>query len=181
MVTDDTDKLKLRSEPKVSPDTVMTELNNSTRLEIVGGFVCVHSDETGDSYWFWQVEVISTGEIGWVAEGDASHYFLEPLALVAAPTTAVCTDAVTRVSIGQQVTVVTDDTDKLKLRNSPVMSPDTVVGELDKSTKLKILDGPVCAYSEETAIYYWLWKVVVLSNGKTGWVAEGDFFRYFIE
>jgi hypothetical protein len=53
--------------------------------------------------------------------------------------------------------------------------------DLDKFTKLNILDGPVCAYSNETSIYYWFWKVEVLPRGEIGWVAEGDFFRYFIE
>ena len=62
-----------------------------------------------------------------------------------------------------------------------MISPDTVVMELDKFTKLNILDGPVCAYSEETSIYYWLWKVKVFPGGQIGWVAEGDFFSYFIE
>ena len=44
------------------------ELDQFTQLSIVQGPVCVYSDETGTSYWFWQVKVISSGEIGWVAE-----------------------------------------------------------------------------------------------------------------
>jgi len=117
-----------------------------------------------------------------VAEGDSSHYFIE--ASIPVPTATVLTcvgvDA-PRVAIGQQVTVITEDTDQLQLRRSPVISPDTVMMELVNSTKLNVLDGPVCAYSEETSIYYWLWKVEVLPSGIIGWVAEGDFFRHFIE
>jgi len=50
VVSDNLDKLKLRSEPKVSPDTIIRELDQSTLLKIVSGFVCVHSDETETSY-----------------------------------------------------------------------------------------------------------------------------------
>ncbi len=61
------------------------------------------------------------------------------------PTTGVdCPGApALHVAIGQQVTVVVDDTDKLKLRETPEISPDTEVKGLDKFTQLKILDGPL--------------------------------------
>jgi hypothetical protein len=29
------------------------------------------------SYWLWKVKVISSGKVGWVAEGDGQHYYLE--------------------------------------------------------------------------------------------------------
>jgi len=154
VMADDSDKLKLRSNPGISPDTVTRELDQFTQLTVVQGPVCVYSDETGTFYWFWKVKVISSGEIGWVAEGDSVHYFIESSTPVVEATAVVCTDAVTRVAIGQKVTVITEDTDKLKLRKTPVLSPDTVVMELDKFTKLTSLDGPVCAYSEETSICY---------------------------
>jgi antitoxin component of MazEF toxin-antitoxin module len=185
VLVDNSDKLKLRSEPRISADTVIRELDQSTQLSITQGPVCVHSDESGTSYWFWQVNVLSSGETGWVAEGDSLHYFMEDSTAVAAvdtPTALVCTNMdAPRVVIGQQVTVVTENTDKLKLRENPVFSPNTVLMELDQFTKLNILEGPVCAYSNETKIYYWLWKVQVIPGGETGWVAEGDFFRTFIE
>ena len=85
------------------------------------------------------------------------------------------------VTIGQQVTVIVDDTDKLKLRETPEISPDTEVRGLDKFTQLEILDGPVCASSTDPEVSYWFWKVEVISTGEIGWVAEGDSSNYFIE
>ena len=77
VVSDNTDKLKLRSEPKISADTVIRDLDTSTQLKILGGLVCVQSPDATTSYWFWMVQVVSTGETGWVAEGDSTHYFIE--------------------------------------------------------------------------------------------------------
>lgn len=71
------DKLKLRSKPEISSETVILELDQYSLLEILEGPECVFSPETGDSYWFWKVKVLSSGEVGWVAEGDASHYYIE--------------------------------------------------------------------------------------------------------
>lgn len=187
----DLDKLKLRSEPKISPDTVLMELDTSTRLNIVGGFVCVHSDETGTSYWFWKVEVLPLGVTGWVAEGDAQHYFiavsteLQSLTAIAFSNTveaSPCANALKpRVMRGEQVSVITEDIDKLKLRSEPKTSPDTIKMELNKATQLKIIDGPICVFSQDAGAYYWFWMVAVLPNGEVGWVAEGDSIRYFIE
>lgn len=85
------------------------------------------------------------------------------------------------VAIGQEVTVVVDDTDKLKLRETPEISPDMEVTVLDKLTFLKILEGPVCVSSTDPEVSYWFWKVEVISTGEIGWVAEGDSSNYFIE
>lgn len=84
------------------------------------------------------------------------------------------------VKIGQQVTVLVEDWDKLKLRSEPEISSDTVLMELAQYSQLKILDGPICVYSAETGDSYWFWKVTVISGGETGWVAEGDYSHYFI-
>ena len=183
VVADDTDRLKLRSEARISPETVMMELDQFSQLKILEGFVCVHSDETQTSYWFWKVRVIPTGEVGWVSEGDSSHYFIETTSGQPLPASdSICPGApAPHVAIGQEVTVVVVDTDKLKLRSEPNLSPDTVKMDLDKLTHLKILEGPVCFSSEETQTSYWFWKVTVLSSGAAGWVAEGDESIYFIE
>jgi hypothetical protein len=84
-------------------------------------------------------------------------------------------------AIGNQVTVVAEDVDKLKLRSKPTLSSETVVKELNRFTQLQIVGGPMCVTSAETGISYWLWKVKVQSSGKIGWVAEGDRQNYFIE
>lgn len=74
---EDWDKLKLRSEAGVSTDNVVMELDQYSQLKILDGPVCVYSAETGYSYWFWKIVVTDSGEIGWVAEGDYTHYFIE--------------------------------------------------------------------------------------------------------
>jgi hypothetical protein len=188
VVAVDSDKLKLRSEPDVSPDTILRELEPATQLKIVGGFMCVHSAETGDSYWFWKVEVIPGGDTGWVAEGDSQNYFIErsavqqPLASIASTDPATgCPSTHAPYFVGQEVYVLAGDTDKLKLRSEPEISPDTVKMELEPLTRLKIVGGPMCVHSIETGMSYWFWKVEVISNQKTGWVAEGDGVHYFIE
>jgi len=147
------------------------------------GPVCVSSTDPEVSYWFWKVEVQPNGEIGWVAEGDSLNYFIETASEQPLPTSdSSCPSApAPRVAIGQEVTVVVDDTDKLKLRATPEISPDTVVSVLDKLTHLKILEGPVCVSSTDPEVSYWFWKVEVQPNGEIGWVAEGDSSNYFIE
>jgi hypothetical protein len=77
VTVEDWDKLKLRSTPRISSDTVVLELDQYTQLRILDGPMCVSSSETEVSYVFWKVVVIPGGEIGWVAEGDNSHYFIE--------------------------------------------------------------------------------------------------------
>ena len=72
---EDWDKLKLRSSPSVSSDNVVLELNQYTQLRILDGPICFSSANA--AYLFWKVAVIPSGEIGWVAEGDSSHYFIE--------------------------------------------------------------------------------------------------------
>jgi hypothetical protein len=186
VVAENVDKLKLRSAPALSADSLQ-ELDRFTQLTVVGGPVCVQ--EAGASYWFWQVEVHPGGEVGWVAEGDVTHSFIIvsvgqqqfPKNTPTAPTPSACPPIRGPYGPGVQASVVTDDSDKLKLRSAPVLSPDNVIRELDQYTRLEIVGGPMCVQSAETGIGYWLWKVKVISTGKTGWVAEGDGRNHFIE
>lgn len=186
VISEDVDKLKLRSEPEIAPDNVLRELNRFTKMTIVGGPVCVHSGET--AYWFWQVRV--DGEIGWVAEGDMNHRFIAvPVGQLYAGSTASAAETAippspcglrAPVSVGVEVIVMTANSDKLKLRSEPEISPNTVLQELDYSTRLEIIGGPVCVQAD-TGISYWLWKVKVLPNGRTGWVAQGDGRNEFLD
>jgi len=183
VVVDDTDKLKLRETPEISPNTEVKGLDQFTQLKILEGPVCAASTDPEVSYWFWKVEVQPNGEIGWVAEGDSLNYFIETASELTVPTSdANCPGApAPRVAIGQEVTVVVDDTDKLKLRETPEISSNPEVKMLDKLTFLKILEGPVCVSSTNPEVSYWFWKVEVISTGEIGWVAEGDSSNYFIE
>ncbi len=74
---EDWDKLKLRSTAEVSSSNVLMDLDQYAQLKILDGPICVYSADTGYSYYFWKVVVIPSGEIGWVAEGDYTHYFIE--------------------------------------------------------------------------------------------------------
>src|SRR5215207_196956 len=187
VVAEDIDKLKLRSEPRISPDTVIGELDRFTQLQVVGGPLCLR--ETGASYWFWQVKVLPDGETGWVAEGDVQHSFLVvsvgeqffPKNTPTATTASACPGPHLQLFAGIEVLVRTENSDKLKLRSEPEIAPDTVLRELDQWAPLTVVGGPVCITSAETGISYWLWKVKVQSSGKSGWVAEGDGQNYFIE
>ena len=104
----------------------------------------------------------------------------ETPAVVTATAEPTCPGA-PRVQIGQQVTVLVEDSDKLKLRSEPIILPDTVMMELPQFTELKILEGPVCVSDAETQISYWFWKVTVLPTAEIGWIAEGEYPRYFIK
>lgn len=84
------------------------------------------------------------------------------------------------VRIGQTVTVLVENYDKLKLRSEPRISQDTVITELNKFTKLEILDGPECVAGVDNTMY-WFWKVRVTSTNKVGWVAEGQLSHYYID
>ena len=90
-----------------------------------------------------------------------------------------CAAPAPHVKAGQQVTVTVEDWDKLKLRSEPALSLDTIVMELNQYTQLRILDGPVCVSSTDSAFLFW--KVAVIPSGEIGWVAEGDSLHYFIE
>jgi hypothetical protein len=159
-------------------------------LKIVDGPLCVQSDKTATSYWFWQVYIPLSLEIGWIAEGDAQHSFIVvsdgnqylPSTTTAqtAATPLACQGPHASYRAEMQVTVIAENSDKLKLRSEPKISPTTVISELDQFTIMYIMDGPVCVTSPETRMSYWLWKVNVISIGKTGWVAEGDGQSSFI-
>lgn len=101
--------------------------------------------------------------------------------IVTATGESACAAPVPRVAIGDKVLVTVEDWDKLKLRSEPKVSSDNVLIELDQYSELKILEGPICVYSDETGYSYYFWQVVVTSTGETGWVAEGDYTHYFIE
>ena len=91
-----------------------------------------------------------------------------------------CANAPTpRLNPEQQVTVLVEDWDKLKLRSSAAVDSDNVVMELDQYTQLRILDGPVCVAATDAS--YVFWKVAVIPSGEIGWVAEGDLTHYFIQ
>jgi hypothetical protein len=189
VMVEDFDKLRLHEIPDASPTTALKELPQFTQLKVLEGPVCVPSTDAQGQYLFWKVQVVPSGEIGWVAEGDSLHYFVEAptpqptmTVVVQLPTALTCPGApTTHISVGQKVTVITEDYDKLKLRSDPSFSSE-YAKELAKFTQLKVLDGPMCIASTEPGVSYLFWKVEVLdTTGTTGWIAEGNAFYYFVQ
>jgi len=105
-----------------------------------------------------------------------------PTPLVVTATEKVTCDApAARTAIGDEVLVTVENWDKLKLRSKPEISSNNVVMELEQYSRLKILDGPICASSTETSYSYWFWKAAVIPSNEMGWIAEGDYSHYFIQ
>ena len=71
---DDPRPLNVRAAPSLQAD-VIVQLNPGLTMRIIGGPTC----EAG--YVWWQVS-LEDGRIGWVAEGEAELYYIEPLDLV---------------------------------------------------------------------------------------------------
>ena len=71
------DRLVLRSEPSISSSTELQRLNYGTELKVHDGPICVIDPDLKIQYWFWEVKVKSSGQMGWVAEGDRILYYLE--------------------------------------------------------------------------------------------------------
>ncbi|MFN8527916.1 MAG: SH3 domain-containing protein [Anaerolineae bacterium] len=64
---------RLRAEPNVNAPITL-EMPDEIALEIIGGPVC------SNSYQWWQVRVISTNYVGWIAEGRPGRYNIEIIA-----------------------------------------------------------------------------------------------------
>lgn len=77
VITTDRDRLVLRSLPEINDSTEIQRLETGTQLKIFDGPVCVKDPKTAVRFWFWQVRVKATRQLGWVAEGDRSLYYLE--------------------------------------------------------------------------------------------------------
>lgn len=72
-------KINLRRDAVVDPANVIKLLADGTEFEITGGPVCAPVPDTQISYLFWEVTIPSENISGWIAEGDAAGYFIEPL------------------------------------------------------------------------------------------------------
>lgn len=77
--TTKSDPLRLRSSPDISYDNIKIRLAPGTQLKVLDGPICVKDDKTGNYYWFWEVKVRDTNEIGWVAEGQPYYYYVEKI------------------------------------------------------------------------------------------------------
>ena len=60
-------------------DNSIDSLPEGTEFEIIDGPICAMLPERTDAYIYWKVIIASrNNETGWLAEGDAQSYYLEP-------------------------------------------------------------------------------------------------------
>ena len=70
---------RLRRDPFVVNSNIIQLLLDGTLFKIIDGPVCTIVPDTGQSYLFWQVQLVEDPIKGWIAESDASSYFIEPI------------------------------------------------------------------------------------------------------
>ena len=81
-VTEGDPAVNLRKEPVVVPETILTLLGEGRELEITDGPKCVPIPDSEAFYVMWKVSVPGNQpplDVGWVAEGNAEGYFIEPI------------------------------------------------------------------------------------------------------
>jgi Tol biopolymer transport system component len=71
--------LWLRSTPQVNEDNKITKLSNDMVFQLIGGPVCAPRPGREDDFLFWQASIHASGMTGWVAEGDLTEYYIEPV------------------------------------------------------------------------------------------------------
>jgi len=71
--------VRLRREPVVEGSNIIKLLADGTKFEVIGGPECGIDPESGAAFVFWQIRISGDPLKGWVAEGDAKEYFIEPL------------------------------------------------------------------------------------------------------
>lgn len=70
--------LRVRESPVVG-NNVIAQIPEGSEFTIIDGPRCAPVPNTSNAFVFWQIEVASSGLTGWVAEGDLSAYFIEPI------------------------------------------------------------------------------------------------------
>lgn len=71
--------LWVRNTPQVNEDNKIAKLSYGTVFQLIGGPVCTPRPGRVDDFLFWQVNIPATGITGWVAEGDLTEYYIEPV------------------------------------------------------------------------------------------------------
>ena len=78
-----------------------------------------------------------------------------------------CSRAPKTLQVGIEAIVVSD---QLYLRESPTDGRE--VANLVASTKVRVIDGPLCKLYRRELVFYWWWKVQS-ETGLNGWIVEG--------
>lgn len=151
--------LNLRQNPN---STIIATLSGGDTFNVIGGSIC-----DGGLYW-WQIDRF--GLVGWLAEGTATGYFIEPYAgppvtdatdtpvpppppeeedEFVGPPAPTCDSALaTRVSVGNSATIVAGE---LRPRNGP--NGEVIARRFFQSgTSVSITAGPECSGNQ----FWWL-------------------------
>ena len=70
--------LRVRSQPVLNPDFVLTQIPEGFAFEIIGGPACTSVPLSESSLVYWEIDMPTRNLTGWVAEGDGEGYFIEP-------------------------------------------------------------------------------------------------------
>lgn len=144
-------RLNVRTDPGTAADLV-GRLAPGAEVTIVDG-----PARRNDLVW-WKVDD-GAGLVGWVAEGDGTTRWLEPLPVEPTPTPVA-------LGPGVRARVQTEGEARLSLREEPGTGS-ALITRLKAGTEVTVLEGPV-----QKDGYTW-WKVET-AEGQIGWVAEGD-------
>lgn len=71
--------LRVRETPVVNNSNVLAQIPEGTEFTIIDGPECAPIPSSDGSFVFWKIKVNSTGLEGWVAEGDSTKYYIEPV------------------------------------------------------------------------------------------------------
>jgi hypothetical protein len=71
--------VRLRRDPVVEGSNIIKLLADGTKFEIIDGPECAIDPDSGAAFVFWQISISGGSLKGWVAEGDAKEYFVEPV------------------------------------------------------------------------------------------------------
>ncbi len=130
----------------------LTNMPQGSQFTITDGPACA------DGLIWWEVNY--NGKIGWTAEGDGSHIWIQPISSDQKESPNCKVDL--PFAIGDTGIMLPGP------KNNVRLEPTTTAGlvfQMVQGTTFTVLDGPKCADH-----YRW-WKISV--NGKEGWTAEG--------
>ncbi len=81
-VTEGDTPVRLRRDPVVINENILTVLVEGKEMEIIDGPECAPIPDSQASYVFWKVLIADNpinSNVGWVAEGTMENYYIEPI------------------------------------------------------------------------------------------------------
>lgn len=138
-------------------------------------FQVTEGPQCAEGFTWWKIH--ATNGDGWLAEGNAAGYFVDPVTITGTPPSAAtfsCTGALpTRLAVGAAgVARIVGTSNALNVRADAGKAAKQV-GSLSAGRQFTVADGPKCADGS-----VW-WKVQ--SSVVSGWIAEDDGTSYFVD